>query len=147
MEIWKARTHDGRMRQVKILKGLSRKRTLTDAELERIAYLKFLKHPRLSPIEDILFDEGRVLVVGPMPETTLYDRCRMLLAQGKPGIDRNELLQYLAIITESLEYLSRHANLFHLYLNPGSLYYFSGRLRVADFSLPQLAWIPAGQQR
>ena len=146
MEIWKARTQDGRLRQVKILKGLSRKRTLTEAEHERIAYLKFLKHPRLSPIEDILFDEGRILVVGPMPETTLYDRWRMLLAQGKRGIDRKELLQYLAIITESLEYLSRHANLLHLYLNPNSLYYFSGRMRVADFSLAQLAWIPAGQQ-
>lgn len=146
MEIWKTRTQDGRLRQVKILKGLSRKRTLTDAELERIAYLKFLKHPRLSPIEDILFDEGRILLVSPIPETTLYDRCRVLQAQGKQGIDRKELLQYLAIITEALEYLSRHANLMHLYLNPGSLYYFSGRLRVADFSLSQLVWIPAGQQ-
>ncbi|HMP17284.1 MAG TPA: PilZ domain-containing protein, partial [Gemmatales bacterium] len=47
--------------------------------------------------------------------------------------------------TESLEYLVRHAQLYHLYLNPHSLYYFSGRLRVADFGLPQLAWLPAGQ--
>lgn len=145
MEIWKARTPDGRLRQVKILKGLSKKRTLTDAELERLAYLKFLKHPRLAPIEDILFDAGRVLIIAQMPETTLYDRWRQLLAQGKQGIDRKELLQYLAIVTESLEYLTRHANLYHLYLNPASLYYFGGRLRVADYCLPQLAWLPAGQ--
>lgn len=145
MEIWKARTEDGRLRQVKILKGLSKKRSLNDAELERIAYLKFLKHPRLSPIEDIHFDEGRILIVGPMPETTLFDRWRMLLAQGKPGIDRRELMQYLAIITEALDHLSRHADLQHLYLNPNSLYYFNGRMRVADYCLPQLAWIPAGQ--
>lgn len=146
MEIWKARTEDGRLRQVKILKGLSKKRTLTDVEVERIAYLKFLKHPRLSPIEDILFDAGRILIVGPMPETSLFDRWKLLQAQGKQGIERKELLQYLAIITEALEFLSRHANLLHLYLNPSSLYYFGGRLRVADYSLPQLAWIPAGQQ-
>lgn len=146
MEIWKARTADGRLRQVKILKGLSKKRTLTDPELERLAYLKFLKHPRLAPVEDIFFDSGRVLIIGTLPETTLYDRWRLLRSQGKQGIDRKELLQYLAIITESLEHLSRHANLFHLYLNPGSLYYYNGRLRVADYSLPQLAWLPAGQQ-
>lgn len=146
MEIWKARTDDGRLRQVKILKGLSKKRTLTDPEVERIAYLKFLKHPRLSTIEDIHFDAGRILLIGPMPETTLLDRWKLLQAQGKPGIERKELLQYLAIITEALEYLSRHANLQHLYLNPNSLYYFGGRLRVADYSLPQLAWLPAGQQ-
>jgi hypothetical protein len=145
MEVWKARTPDGRLRQVKILKGLAQKRTLTDAELEKIAYLKYLKHPRLAPIEDILFDEGRVQLVGILPEMTLYDRFKLLMAQGKPGIDRKELLQYLAIITESLEYLARHAQLYHLYLNPHSLYYFSGRLRVADYSLPQLAWLPAGQ--
>lgn len=146
MEVWKARTVDGRLRQVKILKGLSKKRTLTDGELEKLAYLKFLKHPRLAPIEDIHFDEGRVLLVGAMPESTLYDRWKQLLSQGKPGVDRKELMQYLAIITEALEHLSRHANLLHLYLNPTSLYYFSGRMRVADYSLPQLAWIPAGQQ-
>lgn len=146
MEIWKARTADGRLRQVKILKGLSKRRTLSDAELERLAYLKFLKHPRLAQIEDIFFDSGRVLIVGTLPETTLLERWKLLRAQGKQGIDRKELLQYLAIITESLEHLSRHANLYHLYLNPGSLYYYSGRLRVADYSLPQLAWIPAGQQ-
>lgn len=146
MEIWKARTPDGRLRQVKILKGLSRLRTLTDKELSRLTYLKFIKHPRLSPIEEIHFDAGRVQIVGPMPETTLHDRLRQLLAQGKQGIERRELMQYLAIITEALEYLSRHANLQHLYLNPASLYYFSGRMRVADFSLPQLVWLPAGQQ-
>lgn len=146
MEVWKARTQDGRLRQVKILKGLSKKRTLTDAELEKIAYLKYLKHPRLAPIEDILFDAGRVLIVGAVPESTLFDRWRQLLTQGKQGIDRKELLQYLAIITESLEHLVRHANLHHLYLNPASLYYFGGRMRVADYSLAQLAWLPAGQQ-
>jgi len=146
MEIWKARSEDGRLRQVKILKGLSKKRTLSDSEIERIAYLKYLKHPRLSPIDDIHFDAGRILIVGPVPETTLLDRSRLLQSQGKQGIERKELLQYLAIITESLEFLSRHANLLHLYLNPSSLYYFSGRLRVADYCLPQLAWIPAGQQ-
>jgi hypothetical protein len=146
MEVWKARTQDGRLRQVKILKGLSKKRTLTDEELEKIAYLKYLKHPRLSSIEDIHFDAGRVLIVGAVPESTLFDRWRQLLTQGKPGIDRKELLQYLAIIAEALEHLVRHANLHHLYLNPASLYYFGGRMRVADFCFAQLAWLPAGQQ-
>lgn len=146
MEVWKARTQDGRLRQVKILKGLSRKRTLSDVELEKIAYLKYLKHPRLAPIEDIHFDSGRVLIVGAVPESNLFDRWRQLMSQGKPGIDRKELLQYLAIITESLEHMVRHANLHHLYLNPSSLYYFGGRLRVADYCLAQLAWLPAGQQ-
>jgi serine/threonine protein kinase len=145
MEVWKARTPDGRLRQVKILKGLSQQRSLTDQEMEKIAFLKHLKHPRLAPIEDVQFDEGRVLIIGNLPEMTLFDRWKLLLTQGKPGIDRKELLQYLAIITESLEYLSRHAQLYHLFLNPHSLYYFSGRLRVADYSLPQLAWLPAGQ--
>jgi len=146
MEIWKARSADGQLRQVKILKGLSKKRTLTDKELEKIAYLKYLKHPRLAPIDDILFDAGRVLLVGPMPELTLFDRWKQLRAQGKQGVERKELLQYLAIVTEALDFLSRHANLLHLCLSPHCLYYFSGRLRVADYSLAQLAWIPAGQQ-
>jgi hypothetical protein len=146
MEVWKARAADGRPRQVKIIKGLSQKRSLTDKELERIASLKTLKHPRLVPIEEIQLDAGRVVIVTNVPDSTLADRHRQLVAKGHPGIEHKELLQYLAIVAEGLDYLFKTANLFHLYLNPGSLCYYGGMLRLADYSIAQLAWLPAGQK-
>jgi hypothetical protein len=146
MEVWKARAPDGRYRQVKIIKGLSQKRTLTDKELERIKSLQSLKHPRLVPIEDIQIDGGRVILINNVPDSTLADRYKQVVAQGQPGIDHKEMLQYLAIIIEGLDYLYKTSNLFHLYLNPGSLYYYGGMLRLADYSIAQLAWLPAGQR-
>jgi len=146
MEVWKAKAPDGRYRQVKIIKGLSQRRTLTDKELERIVSLKTLRHPRLVPIEEIQLDGGRVLVINNVPDSTLADRYRQVVAQGHPGIEHKEMLQYLSLIVEGLDYLFKTANLFHLYLNPVSLCYFGGSLRLADYSIAQLAWLPAGQR-
>lgn len=146
MEVWKAKARDGRYRQVKIIKGLSHKRTLTDKELERIVSLKTLRHPRLVPIEDIQTDGGRVLVINNVPDSTLADRYRKVVAQGAMGIEHKEMLQYLSLVVDGLDYLYKTANLFHLYLNPASLCYFGGSLRLADYSIAQLAWLPAGQR-
>jgi hypothetical protein len=145
MEVWKAKDSQGALHQVKILCGLAQKRTLTDEELESLVRLKNIKHPRLASIDHILHDEGRVVLVSGWPDATLLDRCRTQLAHGHSGIERREMLEYLVIVAEALEFLQKQENLYHLTLTPASLQYFGGRLRVADYGLAQLAWLPAGQ--
>lgn len=145
MEVWQARAEDGRLREVKILRGLAQKRALSDKEIERISRLKHLKHPRLAPIDNVYVDTGRVVVVSIWPDSTLQERFRHVVTQGKQGIDRREMLQYVMIVAEALDYLQRQEQLFHLSLTPSCMHYYGGRLRVADYGLAQLAWIPAGQ--
>jgi serine/threonine protein kinase len=145
MEIWKARDQEGRLRQVKILRGLAQKRTLSDKELEQLVHLKHVKHPRLTSVDHIQVDDGQIVIVSPWPDSTLQDRYRNQVALGRVGIDRREMLEYVLIVAEALEFLQKQAQLCHLTLTPASLQYFAGRLRVADFGLAQLAWFPVGQ--
>jgi serine/threonine protein kinase len=80
-----------------------------------------------------------------LPERTLRDRFLEGQVEGQPGIPRAELLGYLRTAAEALRDLFRHHAVQHLGLNPRNLFLDGGKLRLADFGLVQLLWLPAGQ--
>ncbi len=145
MQVWQARTADGTQKWVKIISGLARKHTLSPEELKRIVHLKFVKHPRLLPYEEIENEQGQLVVVTPRAEFSLRKRQQECLQSGMPGVPRDELLIYLQGAAEALDFLDRQESLHHLCLHPSDLVVVDGEVRVTDYGLFELAWMPSGQ--
>jgi hypothetical protein len=59
-------------------------------------------------------------------------------------VPRDELLKYLRRAAEALDELYRDYGLQHLTLNPRALVLDRGTLRIADFGMAELIWMPAG---
>lgn len=145
LQVWQAVDAEGRHKWVKIVSGLARRHTLSAEDLKRVAHLQFIKHPRLLPYERIENDQGRLLIVMPWPVFSLKARYQECLAAGTTGVPREELLIYLQAAAEGLTFLDRQESLHHLALGPQHLVVVDGEVRLADYGLVQLAWMPAGQ--
>jgi serine/threonine protein kinase len=137
-EVWSARLADGRRRLAKVIFGWK-------ADGPTVARLRSLRHPALLPAEVIHNSPGR-LVLGAVPaESSLRECYQEYVARGLPGVPREELLGHLREAAAALDFLAHKHGLYHLGLNPRNLLLDGGRLRVADFGLAQLLWLPAGQ--
>ncbi len=145
LEVWKAQNQEGTLKWVKIVSGLARRNILSTFDLKQAAHLHYIKHPRLLPVDWIENDNGRLVIVNPYTEYSLKDRYQECLAEGKPGVPREELLIYLRAAAEALDYLERQEALHHLSLSPFSLVLASGEPKLMDYGLVELAWLPAGQ--
>lgn len=145
LEAWRARDANNQLRSVKIISGLARRHVLSDQDLRRAAHLRYVKHPRLMPIESIEIEAGRFVIVTPYPEFSLRLRHQEAVGMGLPGVPREELLIYLRFIAEGLDFLERQEGLHHLSLSPSNMVLMQGMPRVADYGLVELAWLPAGQ--
>lgn len=145
LEVWRALDAQNQRRLVKIISGLARRHVLSDQDLRRAAHLRYVKHPRLMPIEAIEVEAGRFVIVTPYPEFSLRLRYQEAVGMGLPGVPRQELLIYLRLAAEGLDFLERQEGLHHLSLTPSSLVLMQGSPRLADYGLVELAWLPAGQ--
>lgn len=145
MQVWRAQRPDGPLKWVKIVSGLAHRHTISPEELKRASHLKYIRHPRLVPYEEIESEQGRLVVVIPWAEFSLRHRYQECVQAGLPGVPREELLVYLHAAAEGLDFLERQESLHHLSLHPGQLVVMSGEVRVADYGLVELAWKPAGQ--
>lgn len=144
-ENWAARDEHGQMKTVKFISGMAHKRALTDEELNQLHNLKFIRHPRLVPVEEVEIEQGKATLVSPRHEATLLERFKTCIANGLPGIPRAEMLDYLRSIAEGLDFLCAQQQYLHLTLNPGNIVFMSGRIKVIDYALAQLIWLPVGQ--
>ncbi len=145
LEVWKAHDQNHALKWVKIISGLARRNILSTFDLKQAAHLRYIKHPRLLPVDWIEHDNGRLVIVNPFTEYSLKDRYQECLLEGKPGVPREELLIYLRAVAEALDYLERQEALHHLSLSPNSLVLSSGEPKLMDYGLVELAWLPAGQ--
>src|SRR5262249_30489634 len=87
----------------------------------------------------------RLVLSAPLPDKSLRERFQEYQANGLTGIPRGELLAYLRCAADGLDWLHQEHGLHHLMLNPRNLLVQSSGLRIADFGLAQLLWLPAGQ--
>jgi serine/threonine protein kinase len=142
-ETWQVQAPDGRRRLAQLLPGLVG--ADPPAAQRLVARLNALAHPHLVPREVVRGATGRVLVLSDPCGQRLRERHEECRARGLPGIPREELLGYLEESAEALDALSRQHGLQHLGLNPHTLLVQDGRLRVADFGLVELVWLPTGQ--
>jgi hypothetical protein len=113
-------------------------------EQEVAQRLLALSDPVLLPFEVLRCDPGRMILVSDLPEKTLRERLAECQAQRQPGIPRLEVLRYLGDIAEALDTLKEEHQLQHLVLHPGAFLLQGGEIRLADFGLAQLVWLPAG---
>lgn len=140
-EVWRATTTRGSRRLVTQVFGWAwRGADELEATLTR---WQAARHPVLLEASVLHTEPGRLVFATAPVERTLRERLRECQAAGLAGVPRAELLGYLAGAAAGLDELYRAHGLVHLGLTPRHLLLDDGRLRVVEFGLTQLFWLPA----
>jgi serine/threonine protein kinase len=135
-ETWNARTGDGETRLVKVL--------FASAAGDALLRLVALRHPTLWPVEVLQSSPGKLVLATPAGERNLRDAYVESQSQDRSGIPRGRLLGWLRTAAEALDELATQHGLSHLAINPRALTLEGEQLRLMDFGLAQLVWMPAG---
>lgn len=143
MDAWKVRSPAGDERLVKYLYGYP------SAYLDRlkrdVARLEAINHPALVPVEIVHTEPGRVILATDAMDSTLRERFLECQSHKLPGIPHSELMDYVRAAAEVLDYLYQQHAVQHLGINPRTLVLDGGWLRIVDYGLEQLLWLPAGE--
>jgi serine/threonine protein kinase len=137
-EVWEAERSGGSACVAHVLFGAGK------AGEKELVRLQALRHSALLPIAIAPGSPGRLIVIHEPPPPSLRDRWKECRAEGKAGIERNELLHYLKSAAHALEELRQRHALQHLALNPANVLLYRGRALLAEFGMAQLLWLPAG---
>ena len=138
-DIWKAEDEQARPRRALCLHNF------VEQDPALIEQLQSLCHPVLPAAEVVWSPSGRLILVTEVFEQTLRDRLEICQKQGLPGIPREELLGYLRAAAEAVDALYEQHSLPHLGLNPRTLVLREESLRMLDYGLVPLVWLPTGQ--
>ncbi len=133
-EVWKADAPGGLVKAVKFVYGcLEGERA--SRELKALSRIKDVRHPFLLSLERIEVIEGQLVIVTELADASLMNRFEQCVADGAPGIPREELLVYLSDAADALDFMRQSFSLQHLDIKPENLLILSGRVKVADFGL------------
>ncbi len=143
-EVWRARDAGGRRCVIKLVFGCHTAEEATD--LGALARLRSLRHEALEPFEVLRDGPNRIALILSERDGTLADRLMECREAGLPGVPREELLGHLRRAAAALDELFAGHRLSHLTLAPRSLLLDGGQLRIADYGLADLIWVPAGLQ-
>ncbi len=133
-EVWKADAPGGLVKAIKFVYGfLTEDRALR--ELKALNRIKSVRHPFLLSLERIEVVDGQLLIVTELADASLKERFDRCLADGLPGIPRDELLRYMRDAADVLDYMSEEHSLQHLDIKPENLLMLADRIKVADFGL------------
>jgi serine/threonine protein kinase len=138
-EVWDVHDSRGRRRLAKILFGRA------GADAAALNRLLALRHPVLAPLEFVQHTPGRLVLASEPIKKSLRDCLQECRSNGLPGVPRDRLLGWLREAAEALTELARREGLQHLGLNPRNLFLTGERVRVADFGVAQLLWLPTGE--
>jgi serine/threonine protein kinase len=142
-EVWKAEAADGAPCLVRLLFGVDVAEPRPGGSpLDR---LRALSHEALAPAE-VHSAPGRLILVSAPGKLSLLGRLRRCQSAGLCGIPREELLGYLRATAEAIDALTAAHGLQHLSLTPRQVFVADGRVRLIDYGLAELVWLPAGQQ-
>jgi serine/threonine protein kinase len=141
-DLWKVKGPDGKVHVARMLSGCAPD-DLPQRE-NALRRLRSLRHPTLAPVQVVSTVAGQLVVLTPPPDGTLRHRFEECRSNGLPGIPRPELLSHLRAAAEALDDLYEEHRLHHLALHPGNLVLLDGRIRLCDFGLVHLLWLPAG---
>jgi serine/threonine protein kinase len=133
-DVWKATAPGGLAKAIKIIHG-DIDGTRAVRELRSLERAKSLNHPFLLSLERIEIVDSHLLVVTELADATLRDRFEQCIAQGLPGIPREELLEYMREAADALDYLFDSHALQHLDVKPENLLLRGKHIKVADFGL------------
>jgi serine/threonine protein kinase len=138
-ETYKVRHADGQERVAHFLPAPGGGPELDEELLKR---LNSLADPALPHLEMARTTAGRVVLLSDPLERTLLDRYRECVGAGLKGIPRAELLDHLAKAAEALDGLRRRHGLWHLGLSPRAVCLADGGIKIGDFGMAQLVWLP-----
>ncbi|HMP06884.1 MAG TPA: tubulin-like doman-containing protein, partial [Lacipirellulaceae bacterium] len=133
-EVWLAHAPGGLTKAVKFIFGSYHDKR-AEHELRALQKIKEVRHPFLLSLERIEVVDGRLVIVTELADASLKDRFDECVAQGQPGVPRDELLKYLRDAADALDYLSQRHKLQHLDVKPENLLLIGGHVKVADFGL------------
>lgn len=133
-EVWRAEAPGGIEKAVKIVHGYYDDE-FASQELKALERIKGVRHPFLLSLERFEIVNGRLAILTELADMSLDQRLRQCRAEGKPGIPRDELLQYMADAAEALDFLSQRHSLLHLDIKPENLLILGDHIKVADFGL------------
>jgi serine/threonine protein kinase len=133
-EVWTAQAPGDLTKAIKFVYGLLDEDRAA-RELKALNRIKSVRHPFLLSLERIEVVEGQLLIVTELADSSLKDRFDACRKEGKPGIPRDELINYLRDAADALDYMSEQHSLQHLDVKPENLLLLGGRIKVADFGL------------
>ena len=133
-EVWKVYVPGGLLKAIKIVYGEANAKRAVQ-ELRSINRIKDVRHPFLISIERIEIVGGNVVIVTELADQNLKQLFNHRVAQGHPGIEREELVKYLGDSAEALDYIYDNYALQHLDVKPENLLLVGNRVKVADFGL------------
>jgi serine/threonine protein kinase len=143
-EVWRARDPSGRGCIVKLVFGCHAAEEADESGA--LARLRALRHEALEPFEVVRDGANRIALILSERDGTLADRLKECREAGLPGVPREELLTHLRRAAAALDELFAEHRLWHLTLGPRALLLDGGQLRIADYGLADLIWVPAGLQ-
>lgn len=133
-EVWRAEAPGGLLKAVKLLYGYHDERRARD-ELKSLDRIKQLRHPFLLSLERIEVVDRQLVVISELADRSLADVFESHVRAGRPGIPREELLQYLRNAAEALDFLAVEHGLQHLDVKPENLLLVGKHAKLADFGL------------
>jgi serine/threonine protein kinase len=141
-ETWRVLDPAGNQRLLKYVLGFDPK---ADRDHQGLARLRALRHPALAPLQ-VVAGDGRVALITDPGDASLAARLKACQAEGQTGLPREEVLRHLRAAAKALDELFAAHRLQHLGLSPRHLVLAGDELRLLDFALAELVWMPLGQQ-
>jgi hypothetical protein len=135
---------DGRTRLARLVHGFGE--LPPPEEREALHRLRALADPALPRLEAVHSDPGRFLLITELAGPSLRDRLDECRGERLPGVPRLEVLSCLWAVAEALDRLQQEHGLQHLALSPGNIVLHRGLVKLFDFGLAQLFWLPGGQR-
>jgi serine/threonine-protein kinase len=143
-EVWKAKGPGGFEAALKII-------PLGDdagqIELRAVELMKGIRHAHLLPLFGAWKLDDQLVIAMELADRTLQDRLEEALAEGLPGIPRDELLEYMREAAKGLDYLNQYRadptqdaaiGVQHRDVKPQNLLLVGGSVKVADFGLARV---------
>lgn len=108
-----------------------------ETELKAMQMMKGIRHPNLLDLFGVWEKEGWLIVAMGLADRSVLDRLKEALAQGQPGIPKQELLGYMRKAAKGLDFLAEKGIL-HRDVKPHNLFLSGGGIKVADYGLAKV---------
>jgi serine/threonine protein kinase len=137
-EVWKCEAPGGLLKAIKFIYGSMNaleESYRAEQELSALERVKAIRHPFVLSIERVEIVEGELAIVMELADKSLHDLLMERQAENFAGLERNELLDYMADAAEALDLMNEQHNLQHLDIKPRNLFVVSNHVKIADFGL------------
>lgn len=144
-DVWKCEVPGGLNKAIKFVfgqLGISEDIMAEDAddaraaqELKSLERIKKIRHPFILALDRYEIVDGQLMIVSELADCSLFDRFRECHQQGKNGIPRDELLNYMLETAEALDYMTEKHDLLHLDIKPQNLFLLCNHIKIGDFGL------------